>query len=347
MWMSMPFPGVDLVPVGAALALALLITPAVGALARRWGVVARPQSDRWHKQPTALLGGVAIFAPVVIVLFGWEPANAPLFAILGAASVLFAVGLVDDLRHIKPYQKLVGQMVGAGVFLTAASRLELTEWPWLNVAVALFWLVGICNALNLLDNMDGLAAGTAALAAFFLAWHFHAVGRTVEARWLAVFAAVLLGFLVYNFNPATIFMGDCGSLFIGFFLASTALEGVAGGSQENLATMVAIPILVLIVPIFDTTLVTIVRPLNGRAISQGGRDHASHRLVALGLSERGAVAVLCGLSVLGGLLAVGLDTMGLALAFSLSAAFLSGLLVLGVCLARIKIYDNPVSHSQR
>ena len=145
--------------------------------------------------------------------------------------------------------------------------------------------------MNLLDNMDGLAAGVSAIAAAFLGWNFLA---TTDAEALCGrFAGALAGFLVYNPHPASIFMGDCGSLFIGFFLACAALlNGSAGGRSRSVVAVLAVPVLVLLMPIFDTTLVTIVRKVAGRSVSQGGRDHTSHRLVALGLSEKYAVWML-------------------------------------------------------
>src|SRR6185312_13029571 len=155
-----------------------------------------------------------------------------------------------------------------------------------NMVITIFWLIGITNAINLLDNMDGLATGIAAIASAFLTLNFITANHPTETLMLAVFTGALLGFLVYNSNPASIFMGDSGSMFIGFFLAAAALINVAGGRSRSFLPVLAVPILVLFIPIFDTTFVTVLRKLSGRAASQGGRDHTSHRLVALGMSER-------------------------------------------------------------
>src|SRR5205085_7946611 len=159
--------------------------------------------------------------------------------------------------------------------------------PWtgsvaINMVLTIFWLIGITNAINLLDNMDGLASGIAAISSIFPAVNFLASSQAMEAMVLAAFAAALIGFLVYNSNPASIFMGDCGSMFIGFFLASSSLINLAGGRSRAFVPVLAVPILVLFIPFFDTTFVPILRRLSGRAASQGGRDHTSHRLVALG-----------------------------------------------------------------
>src|SRR4029077_15375024 len=156
----------------------------------------------------------------------------------------------------------------------------------------IFWLVGITNALNLLDNIDGLAGGVAAIGALFLTYLCHAAHQPAHAALCAPFAGAVCGFLVFNFNPASIFMGDCGSLFLGFFLAGSALINPAAGRSRTFLPVLAVPVLILFIPIFDTLFVMVQRKLAGRPVSLGGRDHTSHRLVALGLSERHAVLLL-------------------------------------------------------
>src|SRR4030095_8966414 len=143
--------------------------------------------------------------------------------ILRASSFLFLVGLIDDILHIKPYQKLIGQILGSAYVVYYGLSLPWSGSALLNMALAIFWLIGITNAINLLDNMDGLASGIAVISSGFLALSFISTGQFVEAYMLMAFAGALLGFLVYNSNPASIFMGDCGSMFVGFFLASSAL----------------------------------------------------------------------------------------------------------------------------
>jgi len=207
------------------------------------------------------------------------------------------------------------------------------------MALTIFWLIGITKAVNLLDNMDGLAAGIAILAAGFLALSFINNGQLTDALMLAAFAGALLGFLIYNSNPASIFMGDCGSMFVGFFLASSALVNVSGGRSRSFLPVLAVPILVLFIPIFDTTFVTILRKLSGRAASQGGRDHTSHRLVALGMSERRAVWMLYGFAALSGVLAVIVQRMKLDVSLAAIAGFTILLTLVGVYLAGVKVYD--------
>jgi len=321
-------------------AVATSLTPVVRSLARRWGFVAKPKTDRWHKRPTAMMGGVAIWLAVIAAYLALVPHTSAGWVVVGASSFLFFVGLVDDWLHIKPYQKLIGQVIGATAVVNYGLLLPWTRSLLANMVITIFWLIGITNAINLLDNMDGLATGIAAIASAFLTFNFLAAGQATEAVMLGVFTAALVGFLIYNSNPASIFMGDSGSMFIGFFLSSAALINLAGGRSRAFVPVLAVPILVLFIPIFDTTFVTILRKLSGRAASQGGRDHTSHRLVALGLSEKRAVLLLYGLAALSGLLAVFVRQLKPDVSIALLAVFTLALTLLGVYLAGVKGYDE-------
>jgi UDP-GlcNAc:undecaprenyl-phosphate GlcNAc-1-phosphate transferase len=346
----MPFSSFHLLAVAASAALALGLTPVVQIAARRYGLIASPKTDRWHKKPTAMFGGVAIWLSVVISYFvfirpatglGWGHFPGSLLdVVIGASTFLFLVGLADDFLHTKPYQKLIGQVMGSAFVVYYGLTLPWTGYSALNVALTIFWLIGITNAVNLLDNMDGLASGIAVIASAFLALSFLTTGHVMAALLLATFAGAQLGFLVYNSSPASIFMGDCGSMFIGFFLASAALVNLSGGRSRSLLPVLAVPILVLFIPIFDTTFVTILRKLSGRAASQGGRDHTSHRLVALGTSERHAVWMLYGLAALSGFLALLVQSVKLDVSLAAIAGFTILLTLLGVYLAGVKVYDE-------
>ena len=336
----MPFSPTNLLAAAASFALAIAVTPLVRGLARRAGMVARPKTDRWHKKPTAMFGGVAIWFSVTVSYLIFLPHTAYGWRIFIASSFLFMVGVIDDLIHIKPYQKLVGQIMGSAYIVYYGLTLPWTSSSSINMALTIFWLIGITNAVNLLDNMDGLAAGIGIIASGFLALSFINGGQLTEALVFITFAAALLGFLVYNSNPASIFMGDCGSMFVGFFLASAALVNVSGGRSRSFLPVLAVPILVLFIPIFDTTFVTILRKLSGRAASQGGRDHTSHRLVALGMSERRAVWMLYGFATLSGVVAVLVQRVKLDVSLALIAGFTILLTLLGVYLAGVKVYDE-------
>src|SRR5687767_15420575 len=336
----MPFSPRTVVAVVTAFALALILTPLVRTFARRVGMVAVPKIDRWHKKPTAMMGGIAIWLTVVICYFAFIPRTVYGAEILLASTFLFLVGLVDDVIHIKPYQKLIGQVLGSAFVVYYGLSLPWTGSVLLNMALAIFWLIGITNAINLLDNMDGLASGIAVIAAGFLALSFVNTGQYAEALVMLIFAGALLGFLVYNSNPASIFMGDCGSMFVGFFLASSALINVSGGRSRSFLPVLAVPILVLFIPIFDTTFVTVLRKLSGRSASVGGRDHTSHRLVALGMSERRAVLMLYGFAALSGVLAMLVQSARLDVSLAAIATFTILLTLVGVYLAGVKVYDE-------
>src|SRR5213080_3432611 len=329
----------NLVPPLVSFALALALTPIVRLLARRLGMVAKPKTDRWHKRPTAMMGGVAIWLAVTATWLTMVPHASSGWVVVGASSFLCLVGLVDDWLHIKPYQKLIGQVIGASIVVNYGLILPWTRSLPANMVITIFWLIGITNAINLLDNMDGLATGIAAIASGFLTLNFIAGNQPTEALMLAVFAAALIGFLIYNSNPASIFMGDSGSMFIGFFLASSSLINISGGRSRTLVVL-AVPILVLFIPIFDATFVTILRKLSGRAASQGGRDHTSHRLVAIGLSEKRAVLLLYGLAAASGLLAVLVRELKPDVSLALLILLTLGLTLLGVYLAGVKGYDQ-------
>jgi len=325
----------------AAIIASLALTPAVAALARRIGAVAKPKIDRWHSKPTAMLGGVAIAIATIAALLGFVPLSRDNLVVVAASAALFLLGLADDFLHMKPYQKLIGQLLAAAAVVAFGLVLPWTPYDIVNVLITMFWLVGITNAVNMLDNMDGLAVGVSAIAAAFLGVNFMLNQQSGEALMLAAFCGALLGFLVYNHHPASIFMGDCGSMFVGFFLASIALvSGTGGGRSRSVVAVLAVPVLVLLVPIFDTTFVTLMRKLAGRAASQGGRDHTSHRLVALGLTEKRAVWMLYAFAAAAGALAILVRRTSLEVSLGAIAVFTVVLAFIGIRLARVRVYDE-------
>src|SRR5436190_1817696 len=320
--------------------LSIALTLAVRSFAVRRGYVAKPKSDRWHKKPTAMLGGVAIFVSTAVIYFALVPLTRDSLVVLGGSAFLFLVGLVDDILSIRPYQKLIGQLIGAGILVSFGLKLPLTGFEIVDIWLTVFWIIGITNAINLLDNMDGLAAGISAIAAVSLALNFFTNGLTNELLLTSALIGSLAGFLVFNFNPASIFMGDCGSMFIGFLLSSSVLLNQVGGRSRGIFAILAVPVLVLLIPIFDTTFVTVLRKLWGRKASQGGRDHTSHRLVALGLSERSAVLMLYGFAVAAGALAFLVGQIGPVKSFAVIGLFIVVLVILGVYLSKVKVYEG-------
>ena len=286
-------------PAAAAAIWVLLRTP----LAVRLG--AAPRADRWHQRTTPMVGGIGIFAGLltgfwVAVAAGAAPASRELVAILGGCTILFVAGLLDDLFSLGPLLKLAAQLAAAGLVIGNGLTISgLISNNFLAGTVALLWLVGMTNAFNLLDNMDGLAATLAGIAAVFFAIDALTVHENDAVLALALaLALACAGFLPFNLRPkrsAAVFMGDSGSQVLGFALAALGLTASWKVAGTTVATLL-LPVLVLAVPILDTTLVTVVRLLDGRPVYQGGRDHTSHRLVYHGLSERRAVVLLAVIS---------------------------------------------------
>ena len=323
-----------------SLVVTIILTFAVRAFARRFNFVAKPKADRWHKKPTAMLGGAAIFLSTVSVYIAFAPKTFEPLTVITAAAFLFFIGLVDDVINIKPYQKLIGQLFGAVFVVGFGLKLPLTGFELIDIWITIFWIIGITNAINLLDNMDGLAAGISAIAAISLGLSFWVNGQPSETLVISIFVGSLLGFLIFNFNPASIFMGDCGSMFVGFLLSTSVLLGQIGGRSRSVMTILAVPVLILFVPIFDTTFVTVLRKLWGRKASQGGRDHTSHRLVALGLSERNAVLMLYGFAICAGLLSLAISQLELTQSLALIGVFTVILVIIGVYLSNVKVYED-------
>ena len=282
-------------PFVAALVLALVLTPACRALARAAGFLDRPTSRKPHKQPTPLLGGAAILGAFAAAVLARGDVRRALWGILAGAALLLVLGLVDDRRGMHPWVKLGGQAVAAVVVVDSGVRVGFLGDGLAGVAFTLVWIVGITNAFNLLDNMDGLSAGVGAISAAAFAV---LASRYVSLGWeqyptaiaAAAFAGACLGFLPYNLGGSSIFMGDAGSMPLGLILASLAVFG--NWVSPTLPTSLAIPVLILAYPIFDTALVTFCRWRDGRLVFQGGTDHSSHRLVNLGLRRTEAVILI-------------------------------------------------------
>ena len=279
----------------AAAVLWLLLRAPLGAR-----LVAVPSAERWHEQPTPTFGGVGIFvgfsAAILLALAtGSLEWSGELGGILAGITIVFVAGLVDDLWHLSPVAKLAAQVIAAVVVLGSGLDVEIVGNDVLAWAIGLVWLVGITNAFNLLDNMDGLAATLAVVSCAYFA--IDAVTEHENDTVLALALALGLacaGFLPFNLRPrrgAAVFMGDSGSQVIGFGLASLALAASWTVAGTTVATIL-LPLLVLAIPILDTTLVTIARLVEKRPVTQGGRDHTSHRLVYYGLSETKAVLLL-------------------------------------------------------
>jgi UDP-GlcNAc:undecaprenyl-phosphate GlcNAc-1-phosphate transferase len=286
-------------PAASAAIWALLRSPA----ARR--LVSLPSADRWHASATPSLGGIGIFLGFSAGLWGaaavgaFSPSEA-FVGIYAAVALVFAAGLADDLFSLGPLAKLAAQGGAAAIVLATGTHVQLVHDRVIGDAIAVAWLIGLTNAFNLLDNMDGLAASLAAIA--FSLFAVDAVTVHPDDASLAFALAgglACVGFLPFNLRgrrPALVFMGDSGSQMLGFALAALGLTSSWRVAGTTVATLI-LPVLVLAVPLLDTTLVTVARLLDGRPIYEGGRDHSSHRLARFGLSELHVVALLALISL--------------------------------------------------
>jgi UDP-GlcNAc:undecaprenyl-phosphate GlcNAc-1-phosphate transferase len=327
-----------------AFILSLAIVPACRTIAVRFGRIAQPRGDRWHRRPIALFGGVAIGLTLLagLLVFG---IGGQIGVLLVCGSLIFVTGLADDVLSLKASTKLVIQIALASVFLFYGFRLNWTVSLTLDTLLTLVWVVGMTNAFNLLDNMDGLCAGIALIVGGVLLIDLlpmqPGTERFFQAQYLALLLGAVAGFLVYNFHPASIFMGDSGSLLLGLsFGALTLSHGQHVAAKSNPLSVVIAPVLVLLIPILDTALVTASRILSGRDPSQGGRDHSSHRLVAIGLSERAAVMLLWFLAAVGGALGLAVDYLNLSWSGLVASLFVLTMVIFAVYLGRVRVYDE-------
>jgi UDP-GlcNAc:undecaprenyl-phosphate/decaprenyl-phosphate GlcNAc-1-phosphate transferase len=290
---------IALVAIAALAASYAVIRAALGSpLSRR--LSAAPRDDRWHEQTTPLVGGLGIVAgllagALVALATGVIEPSSELWGVLGGCALLFLAGFVDDLWALPAWAKLGAQIAAAVLALWSGLTVELVSSDWIAVPLGVIWLVGLTNAFNLLDNMDGLAATLAAIASGYFALDAVTVHPNDTVLVLALsLGLACLGFLRFNLRlhgAAAAFMGDSGSQVLGFAVACFGLLTSYKVAGSTVATLL-LPVLILAVPILDTTLVTIVRLLEGRPIHQGGRDHTSHRLVYHGLSEKRSVVLL-------------------------------------------------------
>lgn len=328
----------------SALVLAIGGTPIARRIALRLGVIDQPNARKIHISPIPLLGGVAIYGAFIaaLLLFGNRYRLNELVSILVGASLMSFLGIWDDRRGLHPLLKLLGQFLAASILVLTGVRIGTFPWEALNIAITLGWVVIITNAMNLLDNMDGLSGGIGATAAMFFLLLAAMNDQYLVGALSAALVGACLGFLVYNFNPASIFMGDAGSLFLGFILAAVGIKLRFPEGIQIVTWMV--PVLILGLPLFDTALVIISRLRRGfNPLTTPGKDHTSHRLVAMGYTRREAV-LICYLICAG---------LGVVALFITQANILEGYIVGGISalvglagLWRLERVDFPGKQAQ-
>src|ERR1700736_2638537 len=318
-----------------ALFASLMLVVPVRALALRVGMVDLPGPRKVHLTPIPLLGGLAMYAAVVIaVLFAFNgPARAQIVGILIGATLVAAVGILDDQGLLHDQVKLfVGMPLAAGILLVSGIRAQVfsvlvggRSGDFLDAVLTVVWVVGITASFSILDHMDGLCAGVAAMASVFFALLAYLNGQTMVTTLAAAILGAAAGFLRWNFKPAKIFMGDGGAMFLGFLMAALGLKLRLDHANHFSAWLA--PLLILGVTIFDTTLVTISRSRRGLLpFTTPGKDHAAHRLANLGLGQRGAVLALYVRGATGGALAVWVSYISAGAALLLAAVVIAAML---------------------
>lgn len=280
-----------------ALMATYLLTPYVKELAIRVGAMDAPDARKVHTRPIPRMGGLAIYAGFILACLASLHVNWEILGLMLGGTVILAVGIVDDMKQISPKAKLLGQIAAAGVLVLFGIRIEWLTNPfggmiylsYLSIPLTIFWVVGLTNTLNLIDGLDGLAAGVSTIASFTILLVAAQQNFWTVAILTAALAGSALGFLQHNFNPAKIFMGDTGSMFLGYMLAAVSVLGTV----KSAATIaLVVPAVALGLPIMDTAFAIIRRYLSGQPIFKPDKGHLHHRLLAMGLSQRQAVLLM-------------------------------------------------------
>lgn len=327
-------------------AAALGLTPLSRQIAMRLGVVDKPNQRKLHVDNKPLMGGLAIYVALALAVVLFSPPRhlRELGAVLAGAAVLALVGLLDDRYGLSARLRLSVQTLAALGLVAFGIRMNLTGLLLLDALFTIVWVVAVTNAANFMDNMDGLTAGFSAFAAFFCLIIAVSQGLSLVSSLAAALLGSALGFLVYNFNPSSTFMGDMGALPLGFILSVLAIKLEW---QQALNVYWLGPLLVLALPVFDINLVVLTRLLEGRSPGEAGKDHTSHRLLSVGFSQRQTLFILCGACVLFG--TMGLLVMAsppdIALRVGLFGLALLGALFILMMWVRRRFQKHPAAHA--
>ena len=289
--------------------ISLFLTPIVKRISLATGICDEPDHRKIHPEPIQSIGGVAIYLSFVLAILFMSKIDRMFQGILCGGTILVIIGLIDDIRGVNPYVKLIGQILAASVTVAFGINIEFITNPFgglvflgiLSVPITILWIVGIINAVNLIDGMDGLAAGVSSISAMTLF-----IVAVITNEWNSALIAIALmgsalGFLRYNFNPAKIFMGDTGSMFLGYMLATASIAGVL---KSATTVALAVPILALGIPIYDTGTSIYRRIKQGKHIFTPDNGHLHHRLMMNGLSHKNVVLTIYYANILLGVCAL-------------------------------------------
>ncbi len=321
-----------------AAAITILLTPLAIRIAPKIGAMDIPKDNRrMHKEPLPRFGGTPLFIAIMATFLIFLDVDNQVRGLLIGSCLIYALGLIDDFVDLNPWIKLCGQILSALVLWFNTIQIngmanflpfgpEYIVFPnWLSICITVFWIVGISNAINLIDGLDGLAAGITCIACIVVSYTAAYTGRSETSVMMLAVAGATFGFLFFNFNPAKIIMGDSGALLLGYLLASVSLYGVAPTKSTTLFSVI-IPIFILALPIFDTSFAIVRRAVNHRPIMEGDKSHLHHKIVALGIGVRRAVITLYSISAIMGVAGI-LWTMKLKWE-ALILAFIAGTLVM-------------------
>ncbi len=291
--------------------ISLALTPVVIKVGPKLGFLDIPKDNRrMHKRPMPIAGGIAIYIAATVAILVFIPLNKNILSLIIGSTIILISGLLDDKYSISPKAKIAFQLAAGLMIALSGSQIEFftniistKEVVWLkylSIPVTLFWICGITNTVNLIDGLDGLAAGVSLISAVSLMCIALKMNHVAVAIIAAAVGGSCLGFLPYNFNPAKIFMGDTGALYLGFMLSYISIQGVM---KYATTLMIFVPVLVLGVPVFDTAFAMIRRYISGKKIFDADKGHLHHRLLALGLTQRQTVLILYAISLIFGILA--------------------------------------------
>jgi len=298
-----------------ALVIVVISTPVSIKLAKHWGAIAYPGGRHIHSRPIPRLGGLAMYAAFWITTLATQVWSENIWGLFIGSSIIVGVGIWDDIREIRPLYKLYCQIAAASVLIFFDFSMNFISLPFIDglinferlglsaigVILMLFWVVGLVNTVNVSDGLDGLAAGICFIVAILLFWSADRINQVPAAHLTLALAGALLGFLFFNFPPARVFMGDSGSMFLGYIIGGISIMGLL-----KTATILGLvfPLLVLGMPVTDLTFAIIRRKLRGQSIAMADRGHLHHRLLDAGFTQRQAVLLMYGISACFGMAAV-------------------------------------------
>ena len=334
-----------IIPFLAAFVLTFIQMPFTIKLAKKKGFLDVPKDERRvHKKPIPVGGGIAMVITVTLLMLYYLPINKSLVMTLIASLVIALSGLYDDKKDLSPKLKFLFQILAGVLLLLGGMKIEFLTNPFdshdalfilnmLSIPVTIFWVCGITNTINLIDGLDGLASGVSMICAISMFFITYKMGRYDVSMVCALVAGACLGFLPFNFNPAKIFMGDTGALYLGFMLSYISISGFL---KQAAILMIFVPVLILGVPVFDTAFAMVRRKLSGKSMVEADKGHLHHRLLKMGLNQRQTVVILYSISAIFGVLANLISRFHSSIALVISLGVLLIIIATGVAAGMLK-----------